>query len=410
MSDVQPIANFCWDTVSPVTPETEPQVEVTAFSVTGVDTRTGPVTLTARDDSFGVADIYGEFGTNSCTVEAPEGVLIYDPSGTFGTPYGPKALLNAAGTYYWRPGILEPGTDEEQKVLFRDYGVGTTGASTTLHSQEYESDGPGTFTFTVPAGVSILLVEAVGGGGGGGGGSTGSTGGDGGVSGGGGGGGALKFTGTIACSPGDTITINTGAGGGGGASDNPGNPGGVTSVVDSNNNQGLWAPGASGGDSGAISGLGGVSTTGGGEQNIFQMATGGGSFNVFFDAFPALQTGFGQPGADSLGADRLGGIGTGGGGGPNGSASEGGQAGGGGGGGGGAGGAGVGSGNGLGGGGGNGNDSGVGEAGTSGDTPNEATGGGGGGGGGGGNGSAGGGPGGRGANGAAGYARISWVS
>src|SRR5271168_2721800 len=98
----QPLANFCWNTIDPVTPESdEIDLTILPFSVLPVDTRTGVVTAVACYDSFGVTDAYGTFGADACTVDAPEGVLIYDPSGTFGTPYGPKALLNAPGAYYW---------------------------------------------------------------------------------------------------------------------------------------------------------------------------------------------------------------------------------------------------------------------------------------------------------------------
>ena len=63
MSDVQPIANFCWDTVGPVTPDL-PTVEVTAFSVTAVDARTGTVGTSAIPTNYGVGGGGGGAGGN----------------------------------------------------------------------------------------------------------------------------------------------------------------------------------------------------------------------------------------------------------------------------------------------------------------------------------------------------------
>lgn len=78
-------------------------------------------------------------------------------------------------------------------------------------------------TFTVPAGVTEVVVEVWGGGGGGGGGTSTSNGG----SGGGGGGYSLKHI--TGLTPGGTVAVTVGAGGGGGAYGVNGSPGGTSS-------------------------------------------------------------------------------------------------------------------------------------------------------------------------------------
>ncbi len=91
---------------------------------------------------------------------------------------------------------------------------------------------PGTFSYTVPAGVPSLTVTVVGGGGGGGG-AFGAT-----VGGGGGGGSGGATTSTLPVSPGDVCTVSVGTGGAGGAGrtgpfnvEQPGVPGGTSSVT-----------------------------------------------------------------------------------------------------------------------------------------------------------------------------------
>jgi len=90
-----------------------------------------------------------------------------------------------------------------------EFNVSTGGIST---GQEVYTS-PGTYTFTVPAGVNSVSAVAVGGGGGG---ST-STNASNGFSGGGGGGGGLGWA-TISVTPGETLSVVVGAGGSGGTS------------------------------------------------------------------------------------------------------------------------------------------------------------------------------------------------
>lgn len=85
-------------------------------------------------------------------------------------------------------------------------------------------------TFTVPAGVTSLLILGAGGGGGGGGGHD-NVGGNGG--GGGGGAGSQPFTGTFPCTAGETLTITIGAGGAGGPRNGNGSAGSDTTVTGS---------------------------------------------------------------------------------------------------------------------------------------------------------------------------------
>lgn len=124
-AESQPSASFCWGTMNPITTE-DSGVTIENYSVGPVDTRNGAVTVNAPTSCFGISDTYDNFTTAACTVIAPEGVLIYDPSGTFGMPYGTKALLNSPGSYYWRPGIFN-----DQTVLFLDNG-GEGGGSSNL--------------------------------------------------------------------------------------------------------------------------------------------------------------------------------------------------------------------------------------------------------------------------------------
>jgi hypothetical protein len=86
---------------------------------------------------------------------------------------------------------------------------------------------PGTYSWTVPNGVTLIWVTIVGGGGGGGGGSSSSSGGYGG----GGGGGGIIYHLPLKVSPGKTLTITVGAGGNGGAVDYNGANGGNSQIT-----------------------------------------------------------------------------------------------------------------------------------------------------------------------------------
>ncbi len=266
----------------------------------------------------------------------------------------------------------------------------------------------GPSTFTVPPGVVSLHVTAVGGGGGGGGGVAGGVATETIAPAGGGGGGARPVSAVIPVTPGDSVTVTLGTGGAGGAPGANGTNGAATSVVDTTSGVGVWAPGASGGDSGSVSGLGGQDTTGNdGATNLFAFGVGFGSQSAYVKllADVGVTVVNGGDGADGLGLFTTGGVAPGGAGGPDGTPAVGNAPGGGGGGGS----AGQGGGGGTGGIGGDGNAAGNGGAGGNGGVATTPTGSGGGGGGGGGNGSTGGGAGGDGGAGGGGLAQVTWV-
>jgi len=101
--------------------------------------------------------------------------------------------------------------------------LGNTPLAGTLKQKLFESSG----TFTVPADVYVLWLDACSGGGGGGGGFVGETGG-----GGGGGGPAMGVRGaTMPVTPGEIITLTIGAGGVGGAAGASGGSGGTTAIA-----------------------------------------------------------------------------------------------------------------------------------------------------------------------------------
>lgn len=96
----QQSSSYRWGTMNPVTASNEP-IKVDPFSIVPVDTRDSPVIVEAPSAPFGVSDLYGNFSVNPCTVVAPSGFVIFDPSGTFGSPYGTSALLET-GSFKWR--------------------------------------------------------------------------------------------------------------------------------------------------------------------------------------------------------------------------------------------------------------------------------------------------------------------
>lgn len=113
----------------------------------------------------------------------------------------------------------------------------------------------GTYSFTVPSGVTQILFEATGGGGGGGSGGNSSLGG----SGAGGGGGAGCYTDFLTVTPGEVLTVIVGAGGNPGSGGGSGSAGGDSSVKA---NYGRGGGGGNGGVGGV--GGGGVGGNGGG--------------------------------------------------------------------------------------------------------------------------------------------------
>jgi hypothetical protein len=119
----------------------------------------------------------------------------------------------------------------------QNYNYGSISSTVTAYSNQLY-DTPGTYTFTVPAGVTQLTMLAVGGGGGGSQNTTSPS---------GGGGGTLVFYNNVAVTPGETFTVVVGAGGTSGASF--GNSGGYSSITRvTDGNLLLNATGGSGGN------------------------------------------------------------------------------------------------------------------------------------------------------------------
>jgi MSHA biogenesis protein MshQ len=157
------------------------------------------------------------------------------------------------------------------------------------HSQAVTDTYTATGTWTAPAGVTSVDVEAWGGGGGGGGGE-----GDSSDGGGGGGGGAYSRTTSITVVPGTTYTVTVGAAGTAGATNGTGGTGGDSWFI---NTSTILAKGGTGG-SAPVSDAGGVAGTGGsaaaGVGNVkFSGGNGGTGRNN--------STGLGGPGGSSAG-------------------------------------------------------------------------------------------------------------
>ena len=306
-----------------------------------------------------------------------------------------------------------------QRFLRTDLGLGAlyvyNGTAWVPAGQLIQFEFTASGTFTVPPGIIAIRADAVGGGGGGGGGASGGTASETISGAGGGGGGARLVSGVLSPNPGNILTITIGAGGAGGAAGEPGAIGADTTITNGSSANGLWAPGASGGDSGTQSGLGGADRTangvGAGEISAFQLSSAYGSQSSYVKLLASVGVSVvnGGAGLNAGGFDNIGGVKLGGAGGTDGVAAAA-NAGGGGGGGGNAG---DGGGSNAttpdGGAGGAGNAAGIGGNGSPGTAARANTGSGGGGGGGGGSGSVSGGPGSNGGNGGSGFVRLTLV-
>jgi hypothetical protein len=166
--------------------------------------------------------------------------------------------------------------------------IGTTWYDLTNSSSSAVSVGQsayttaGTFTFTVPAGVTSISAVVIGGGGGGAGADNAQIRNE---TNGGGGGGGLAY-GTISVTPGETLNITVGTGGNGGAADGNGGAGGTSTIVRSATTllSGGGGTGgtyrnngnSTGGASGGTARIGGGSGGAGGAQSNNSGATGGG--------------------------------------------------------------------------------------------------------------------------------------
>jgi Glycine-rich domain len=124
-----------------------------------------------------------------------------------------------------------------------------TTAAGNAYNGVADFESPGSYPFTVPEGVTSVLVQLYGAGGGGGGGT--ST-----HDGSGGGGGAYVMS-VVTVTAGDTYTITVGAGGVPGKPNEPGSNGGDTQFLDPNGNVIVAAGGGQGGGSPTPGGAGG---------------------------------------------------------------------------------------------------------------------------------------------------------
>lgn len=200
---------------------------------------------------------------DSITV-TPIGALIWKKSG--GKIF-PSTITDSVGIGTNSPGAklhvvgnvkIADGTQGTGKVLTSDAaGLASWQPPAFTNFQAFSTAG--TFTFTVPAGVTKIMVEVWGGGGGGG---------DGGSGGGGGGGAGGYGKDMFTVSPATTYTVIVGAGGAGGNFTNGGN-GGTSSFGSL-----ISATGGTGGAT--VSGIGG---TGGTSSATFNITGGhGGSY------------------------------------------------------------------------------------------------------------------------------------
>jgi uncharacterized repeat protein (TIGR01451 family) len=198
---------------------------------------------------------------NSAVVSSPQGgTATHDPEPVnlgglvITKTANPTNRVYAGSNITYTVTIQNTGTFAQTMVRIGDilppgvtFVTGSLSAvSSTLGSSTVQFSASG--TFTVPAGVTSVTVEARGGGGGGGGRS--NTG----LGGAGGGGGGAYARGMVAVVPGTTTNVVVGAGGAGGpAGNNNGSPGGSSYFGASN----VLAVGGSGGNGGA-SGAGGA--------------------------------------------------------------------------------------------------------------------------------------------------------
>ena len=153
-----------------------------------------------------------------------------------------------------------------------------------LGGARHEVFGPGSYSWTVPFGVTSVYAQVGGGGGGGGGGQEVGNG-----HGGGGGGGGGFSTGTISVTPGQVLSINVGGGGsgggGGGRGDGGGGGGGggssVENIAADGGGAGGYGGGGGGGGNTAAGGSGGAGQAGSNDHSSGSGGSGGGGGGGF---------------------------------------------------------------------------------------------------------------------------------
>ncbi len=195
-------------------------------------------------------------------------------------------------------------------IKFSDGTIQTTASTAISYSrkQEFTSNG----TFLVPAAVTKLMVEVVGGGGGGGGGGSGGLGYCGGGGGGGGGGGYGKAEFTVSQGQSYAVVVGQGGGGGGagytGSPGSPGSNGGTTSFGTSLMNiNGGFGGGAGGGYSaGGSGGSGGAGGSNGSSTSTTFTKVSGGNGDNGVSCGGGGSGGYGFNGAGAGGAGSAG--------------------------------------------------------------------------------------------------------
>jgi hypothetical protein len=191
------------------------------------------------------------------------------------------------------------------------YGAGTnhgeifaTRSAVTAVGTSVTGSAPGPYSWVVPAGVTKIYADAIGGGGGGGDGNSPDTGG-------GGGAGAYESQRVLSVTPGETLTITPGAPGVG-ALTSAGTAGAASTISGSVSGLILSAAGGSGGTRLSVSGAGGVAVrgwdggtgAGGGTNQHSPIQNTAGVYNSGGSAGP----GAGGAGADGSGFDGIGGF------------------------------------------------------------------------------------------------------
>ena len=252
--------------------------------ISGTPTSSSNATFTIRATEFGGAYSDRQFTMPNASPiwSTASGTLVLGVAGS-AYSYQLSATDDGSITYSIISGSLPSGLSLSSSGLIS--GTPTTGGSSTFTVRASDANTsvdrsftisvtvygatryqtPGTYTFTVPAGVTSVSVVAVGGGqGGGGAGNTSSS-----VTGGGGAGGGLSY-GNVSVTPGQAITVTVGAGGAGGSGySQSGQAGGTSSFgsfIVAGGGSGSTSIGANGtfGGSGTGGTSGGTSRLGGG--------------------------------------------------------------------------------------------------------------------------------------------------
>jgi hypothetical protein len=178
-----------------------------ATLASAIDVNAPPAFSTAADTNLGLV-LQGDTDFTGLTTAAatdPDGDTVTHSISAGSLP--PGMSINSNGTFSGTVGSVSAGTNytftvsatDGNYTVTRQYIIGIAAAAVDA---EYTT--PGTYTYTVPAGVNSISVVCIGAGGGGGNQNSGQ----------GGAGGALAYRNSISVSAGDTATVVVGSGGG----------------------------------------------------------------------------------------------------------------------------------------------------------------------------------------------------